>query len=68
MDRGAEEGMIEYQTALEAAKRVRTLREMLADTADLLEILRYSGREDERAAKAQVEAIREVLTDSEKAG
>ena len=44
-------------------RRGSTYRRILEDTVDLLALLRYAAPEDEAAAKAQIMAIREVLTD-----
>ena len=44
-------------------RRGSTYRRILEDTVDLLALLRYAAPEDEAAAKAQIVAIRDVLTD-----
>lgn len=50
-------------TAASIRRRGNTFRAMLEDTRDLLESLEYATEEDHEAARAQIEAINQLLTD-----
>lgn len=50
-------------SAASLRQRGNSFRAILEDTRDLLEILHYATADDAAAAKIQVEAINEVLTD-----
>ncbi len=54
---------LDHTLTMVLRRRGATYRRLLEDTADLLAILRYARREDETAAVAQMDAIREVLAD-----